>query len=68
MKKETESALSLCCALLSGIYNEYKTQGYTTQAGLEVFIESCDLYERDGGNGVVANKLKPEVLELPIKD
>ena len=67
-ERDRERSIVVLRSSIWNLYNEFKTQGYTTQAGLEVFIESCDLYERDGGNGVVANKLKPEVLELPIKD
>lgn len=67
-ERDRERSIVVLRSSIWGLYNEFMSQGYTTQAGLEVFIESCDLYERDGGNGVVANKLKPEVLELPIKD
>ena len=67
-ERDRERSIVVLRSSIWGLYNEFITQGYTTQAGLEVFIETCDLYERDGGNGVVANKLKPEVLELPIKD
>lgn len=67
-ERDRERSIVVLRSSIWNLYNEFKTQGYTTQAGLEVFIETCDLYERDGGNGVVANKLKPEVLELPIKD
>lgn len=67
-ERDRERSTVVLRSSIWGLYNEFMSQGYTTQAGLEVFIETCDLYERDGGNGVVANKLKPEVLELPIKD
>ena len=67
-ERDRERSIVVLRSSIWNLYNEFVTQGYTTQAGLEVFIETCDLYERDGGNGVVANKLKPEVLELPIKD
>lgn len=67
-ERDRERSIVVLRSSIWNLYNEFKTQGYTTQAGLEVFIESCDLYERDGGNGVVANKLKPEVLALEIKD
>ena len=67
-ERDRERSIVVLRSSIWGLYNEFMSQGYTTQAGLEVFIETCDLYERDGGNGVVANKLKPEVLELPIKD
>lgn len=67
-ERDRERSIVVLRSSIWGLYNEFMSQGYTTQAGLEVFIETCNLYERDGGNGVVANKLKPEVLELPIKD
>lgn len=67
-ERDRERSIVVLRSSIWGLYNEFMSQKYTTQAGLEVFIETCDLYERDGGNGVVANKLKPEVLELPIKD
>ena len=40
---------------------------FMTKDGLEVFSEVCKLYQNDGGNGVVQQKIEPEVMELPVK-
>ncbi len=42
-------------------------QGFVTKDCLEVFSEACKLYENDGGNGVVKQKIEPEVMRLPVK-
>ena len=45
----------------------FMKQGFVTKDGLEVFSEACKLYENDGGNGVVKQKIEPEVMRLPVK-
>lgn len=67
-EKDKERTIVTLRSTIWNLYNEFKRQGFTTQSGLEVFMETCQLYEIEGGNGIVADKLKPEVLELPIKD
>lgn len=66
-ERDRERSIVVLRSSIWNLYNEFMSQGHTTQAGLEIFIETCDLYERDGGNGVVANKLKPEVLALDVR-
>ena len=49
------------------MHRDFMKQGYVTKDGLEVFSEVCKLYQNDGGNGVVQQKIEPEVMELPVK-
>ena len=49
------------------MHRDFMKQGYVTKDGLEVFSEVCKLYQNDGGNGVVQQKIEPVVMELPVK-
>ena len=49
------------------MHRDFMKQGYVTKDGLEVFSDVCKLYQNDGGNGVVQQKIEPEVMELPVK-
>lgn len=49
------------------LHKEFVSQGYTTKEGLKTFFEIGKIYEDCGGDDIYHDKLKPEVLKLPIK-
>lgn len=65
-KDKTRTVVSLRSTIWR-MHGDFMKQGYVTKDGLEVFSEACKLYKNDGGNGVVQQKIEPEVMELPVK-
>lgn len=49
------------------IYHDSMKQGYITQTELDRFIGLVDQYRKAGGDGVVDEKVYPEVLKLEIR-
>ena len=49
------------------IYEEVIIRGYTTSDELKVFEECITVYTAAGGNDIVHDKFRPEVLKLPIR-
>ena len=43
------------------------SQGYVTTEGLKTFMELASIYEENGGNDILHDRLKPDVLKLEIK-
>lgn len=50
------------------IYHDVMKQGYINQTELDRFIALVNQYKAAGGDGIVDEKVYPEVLALPIKD
>lgn len=53
---------------LYGLYAKFSEKGYVDNSGLKTFTELGKIYEAAGGDDIYHEKLKPEVLSLPIKD
>lgn len=50
------------------IYHDVMKQGCITQTELDRFIALVNQYKAAGGDGIVDEKVYPEVLALPIKE
>jgi uncharacterized coiled-coil protein SlyX len=50
------------------MHDEHMTRGYIDREGLKTFLELGDLYESCGGNDIYHEKLKPEIINLTIKE
>lgn len=53
---------------LYDLHNKFVERGYIDKSGLKTFTELGSIYESAGGDDIYHDKLKPEVLSLPIKD
>lgn len=49
------------------IYHDAMRNKFISQTELDRFIEICKIYKEAGGDGVVDEKIYPEILKLPIK-
>lgn len=69
--KEIKDKAKTVATLRSQLYDlhgKFVEQGYIDKSGLKTFTELGSIYEAAGGNDIYHDKLKPEVLSLPIKD
>lgn len=53
---------------LYGLHTKFSEKGYVDNSGLKTFTELGKIYEAAGGDDIYHEKLKPEVLALPIHD
>lgn len=70
-QKEIKDKAKTVATLRSQLYDlhsKFVEQGYIDKSGLKTFTELGSIYESSGGNDIYHDKLKPEVLSLPIKD
>ena len=70
-QKEIKDKAKTVATLRSQLYDlhsKFVKQGYIDKSGLKTFTELGCIYESAGGNDIYHDKLKPEVLSLPIKD
>lgn len=70
-QKEIKDKAKTVATLRSQLYDlhsKFVEQGYIDKSGLKTFTELGSIYEFAGGNDIYHDKLKPEVLSLPIKD
>ena len=70
-QKEIKDKAKTVATLRSQLYDlhsKFVEQGYIDKSGLKTFTELGSIYEAAGGNDIYHDKLKPEVLSLPIKD
>ena len=70
-QKEIKDKAKTVATLRSQLYDlhsNFVKQGYIDKSGLKTFTELGSIYESAGGNDIYHDKLKPEVLSLPIKD
>lgn len=70
-QKEIKDKAKTVATLRSQLYDlhsKFVEQGYIDKSGLKTFTELGSIYESAGGNDIYHDKLKPEVLSLPIKD
>ena len=70
-QKEIKDKAKTVATLRSQLYDlhsKFVKQGYIDKSGLKTFTELGSIYESAGGNDIYHDKLKPEVLLLPIKE
>jgi len=67
-EKEREKDVVVLRVQLYGLYKTFVTRGYVDKSGLQTYISLGKIYEEAGGNGIFTQKMKPEVLALPIRD
>ena len=70
-QKEIKDKAKTVATLRSQLYDlhsKFVEQGYIDKSGLKTFTELGSIYESAGGDDIYHDKLKPEVLSLPIKD
>ena len=53
---------------LYSLHNSFIDKGYIDKSGLKTFLELGKIYEDAGGDDVYHDKLKPEIMSLPIKE
>lgn len=71
IKKEIKDKAKTVATLRSQLYDlhsKFVEQEYVDKSGLKTFTELGSIYEAAGGDDIYHDKLKPEVLSLPIKD
>ena len=71
IKKEIKDKAKTVATLRSQLYDlhsKFVEHGYVDKSGLKTFTELGSIYEAAGGDDIYHDKLKPEVLSLPIKD
>ena len=65
---DKEKTVATLRSQLYDLHSKFVEQGYIDKSGLKTFTELGSIYESAGGNDIYHDKLKPEVLSLPIKD
>lgn len=71
INKEIKDKAKTVATLRSQLYDlhsKFVEQEYIDKSGLKTFTELGSIYEAAGGDDIYHDKLKPEVLSLPIKD
>ena len=70
-QKESKDKAKTVATLRSQLYDlhsKFVERGYIDKSGLKTFTELGSIYESAGGDDIYHDKLKPEVLALPIHD
>ena len=71
VKKEINDKAKTVATLRNQLYDlheKFVARGYVDKSGLKTFLELGNIYEKAGGDDIYHDKLKPEVLNLPIKE
>ena len=50
------------------MHSDFTSRGFVTKEGWKTFLECGDAYEKANGDDIYHDKLKPEVMNLPIKE
>lgn len=53
---------------LYDLHSKFVERGYVDKSGLKTFLELGKIYEDAGGDDIYHDKLKPEIMNLPIRD
>ena len=64
-KKNTQATFR---SSLYRMHSDFTSRGFITREGLKTFIECGKAYEEAGGDDIYHDKLKPEILDLEIRD
>lgn len=67
-KQQQNSIIETNKSIIYRIYLENMKQGHISQTELDRFISVCQIYKEAGGDGIVDEKIYPEVLKLPIQN
>ena len=67
-KQQQNSIVETNKGIIFRIYLENMKQGHISQTELDRFISVCQIYKEAGGDGIVDEKIYPEVLKLPIEN
>ena len=51
---------------LYDLHSKFVERGYVDKSGLKTFLELGKIYEDAGGDDIYHDKLKPEIMNLPI--
>lgn len=68
IKTDNERTIVTLRSTLYDMHTRFIANGYVTNEGLKTFLECGNAYEEAGGNDIYHDKLKPEILNLPIKN
>ena len=50
------------------MHSDFTSRGFVTKEGLKTFLECGEAYEKANGDDIYHDKLKPEVMKLPIRE
>lgn len=50
------------------MHSDFTSRGFITKEGLKTFLECGFAYEEADGDDIYHDKLKPEIMQLPIKE
>lgn len=67
IKSEDKRTVAMLRSTLYGLHAEFVQKGFVTASGLKTFDECGKVYEEAGGDDIYHDKLRPEVMALPIK-
>lgn len=70
-KRESKDKAKTVATLRNQLYDlheKFVLRKSIDKSGLKTFLELGQIYEEAGGNDIYHDKLKPEVMNLPIKD
>ena len=67
-KQQQSSVIETNKGIIFRIYLDNMKQGHISQTELDRFINVCQIYKEAGGDGIVDEKIYPEVLKLPIEN
>ena len=68
-QKEINDKAKTVATLRSQLYDlhsKFVERGYVDKSGLKTFLELGKIYEDAGGDDIYHDKLKPEIMNLPI--
>ena len=64
-KKNTQATFR---SSLYRMHSDFTSRGFITKEGLRTFLECGVAYENAGGDDIYHDKLKPEIMKLPIRE
>lgn len=67
-KQEKAKTVATLRNQLYDLHSKFIERGYVDKSGLKTFLELGKIYEEAGGDDIYHDKLKPEVMSLPINE
>lgn len=65
-KEKKEETVATTRNQLYELHNKFTSRGSIDRSGLKTFLELGNIYEAAGGDDIYHDKLKPEIMKLPI--
>ena len=65
-KKDNAKTIATLRNQLYGLHEKFIEHGSIDRSGLKTFLELGKIYENAGGDDIYHDKLKPEIMKLPI--